>query len=113
MNTQDSRFKCALKAALSAPSSFKLGAVICKGNKVCASTFNIKGAHAETRCIKRCRKLFSRKRPKYDLLVVRVLASGELAISKPCDRCWEAIKSANIKRVYYIDIDKNIVCESV
>jgi tRNA(Arg) A34 adenosine deaminase TadA len=36
-----------------------------------------------------------------DLYVARVLADGSLAIARPCPACWEAIKLAGIKRVFW------------
>lgn len=38
-----------------------------------------------------------------DLLVIRVLKSGDLSMAKPCNVCTKLIKYAKIKNVYYSD----------
>ena len=38
-----------------------------------------------------------------DTLVVHIFKNGNLACSKPCERCMVMAKSYNIKRVIYVD----------
>jgi hypothetical protein len=50
---------------------------------------------------------------KFDLIVVRVSAHGDLCNSRPCFNCLEMMRAVNIKRVFYVDNKSNIVCENV
>lgn len=43
------------------------------------------------------------------LLVYRFGADGSLRNSKPCERCWEAIRGAGITYCYYWD--NNVLCK--
>ena len=50
---------------------------------------------------------------KHDLIVIRVNTDGELCISRPCYNCLSMMKAVNIRRVYYVDSNRNIVYENV
>ena len=50
---------------------------------------------------------------KLDLIVIRVNTDGDLCISRPCYNCLSMMKAVNIRRVYYVDSNRNIVYENV
>jgi deoxycytidylate deaminase len=50
-------------------------------------------------------------KPGDHIVVMRFLANGELAISKPCPHCQKFIKQHEIDRVTYVDIDGKFVTE--
>jgi len=47
------------------------------------------------------------------LIVIRVNSDDELCISRPCYNCLSMMKAVNIRRVYYVDYEGNIVSENV
>lgn len=53
------------------------------------------------------------ERKKYDILVIRVTADGELANSRPCNHCIMTMREMGIRRVFYSDGKGNIVSEKV
>ena len=46
----------------------------------------------------------------YNLLVLRVLTSGRLTMSYPCDHCLNLIRHVGIANVYYSDWNGDIQC---
>lgn len=50
---------------------------------------------------------------KFDLIVIRVNNNKDLCISRPCFNCLNMMKAVNINKVFYIDNNKNMVCETV
>jgi tRNA(Arg) A34 adenosine deaminase TadA len=48
--------------------------------------------------------------PSHSIMVLRVNRNGDLAMAKPCPLCRMAIADANIQRIYYSDMDGDIVC---
>ena len=54
-----------------------------------------------------------RKRNNIKLIVVRIDAYGELANSTPCENCLNRIKLAGIKKVIYVNENKELVEENV
>lgn len=50
---------------------------------------------------------------KLDLIVIRVNTEGDLCISRPCYNCLNMMKAVNIRRVYYVNNDREIVYENV
>ncbi len=87
------------------------GKIVCaKGNSRKTHPIQLKYApypylHAESHCIigyglDNCAGL--------DILVVRVDANGDLAMSFPCPHCYELCKKVGISNIYYVDWDRNI-----
>lgn len=100
--------RAARRAALcSTAPNYRVGAAAYRSGKVIGVGTNIfHKTHTQSRS--RFRRLHAEEAlaRRVDLrgaivLVVRILKSGELAISKPCPICEEALTGA--KRVYYID----------
>jgi len=54
-----------------------------------------------------------RKRNNIKLIVVRIDAFGELANSTPCENCLNRIKNAGIKKVIYVNENKELVEKNV
>jgi len=87
---------------------FKMGSVIVRGSKVISvGTNNIKthprsphpfkSLHAEMAAI-----LLTKQDLKgCELYVFRELKNGKLALSRPCEYCWELIYASGIKEVHY------------
>jgi deoxycytidylate deaminase len=50
---------------------------------------------------------------KLDLLVIRINNNNEICISRPCYNCLNMMKLVNIRRVYYVDNNNNIIHENV
>lgn len=75
-----------------------------------------KSVHAEEDALHKyiCkRKKDTKKRPKIDLLVIRIADNGTLKNSKPCLHCMMALKSynnkeVNIRNIYYSNDDGEI-----
>lgn len=74
--------------------------------------------HAETTSILNYikKKTSGKKRNRnikgFDILVVRISKTGQLAMSKPCRKCLEFMKKYPIRRVYY-SIDGGICTEKL
>lgn len=62
--------------------------------------------HAEIMAIRKAKEIDA-------LLVVRVTAKGDLADSKPCKICMEAIKDCGIKFIYYSNKNGSIIREQI
>jgi len=110
--------RLALKQA--AHSIFKrarVGAVICKGDRLLSSGWNRIGyskylpnrlwkesIHAEADAI---RKLIVQRRlhdlAGADLYVSRIGRNGASRLARPCENCFDLIKASNIRRVIYTD----------
>jgi cytidine deaminase len=79
---------------------YRLGAVGIRDDGVIVASFNgcpteVEWAHhAESRL---CRKLT----PESIVAVARVLASGVVAMAKPCASCRRCMERVGVKRVYY------------
>ena len=91
----------------------KLGAVICRNSKVVSLGFNknktsprsphkFNRLHAEICAILNARVDIS----GCDIYIYRETKSGELGKSFPCATCFQALKGANIRNIYYTDIGK-------
>ena len=74
---------------------YKLGAVIVHGGKIISIAKNTPNGHAEVNAIKQASRTEGA-----DIYVVRHTPTG-MAMSKPCENCMEAIRSAGIRRIYY------------
>ena len=103
----------AVDQALKSTQSYRHGAILFKGGKVHASSFNDEN-HAEIDCLyslPRCKQV---RQSRYNLLVVRVTRDGELTDSKPCLFCISHLrKSERIKSICYSTSDGKIVKESI
>ena len=90
----------ARKRARQSNYNFRHGAVIVKGGRVLASGFNIantrKYIHAEIAAIAN-----SPQTANCTLVVVRILKNGTLSMSRPCEKCWNAINKAGISKVIF------------
>ena len=105
-----------LAAIQAAKSSYKyrVGAVITKGGRVLATGHNKVGHASHIRCYP---SIHAEEHAIYSLLVhnrlrdlagstifvCRIHASGKLAMSKPCKKCFDLILSVGIKRIIYTD----------
>ena len=58
-------------------------------------------------------KKIKMKKGKFDLIVIRLSASGKLGNARPCFNCLNLMKIVGIKRVYYSVKPDMIVCEKV
>jgi len=88
-------FGVARKKAKDCDYIYKLGAVIVHGGKILSIASNTPNGHAEVNAIKQASKTEGA-----DIYVVRHTPTG-LAMSKPCNDCMVAIRSAGIRRIYY------------
>lgn len=111
----------ACKIAEKSTSKFRLGCVIVKKNRIVSVGFNsMEKTHPLSATFgnylhSEIRALIST--PKEDLrdstaYVMRIKKDGSLGSSKPCSVCYEALKLANVKRIYYIDSDC-VTCEEI
>lgn len=53
----------------------------------------------------------TKKKEKYDMLVIRVNKDGELCKSRPCSDCLTLLQKYSIRRIFYVDDNKNLVSE--
>lgn len=90
----------------------KLAAIIVKGNRIVSIGINDQKTHpkSDTRFNKLHAELAAIIRSRTDLrgasiYVYREQKNGEIGCSFPCSACYEAIRSAGIKRIYYSDYD--------
>ncbi len=108
-------FEIAQGIAALSTHKFKHGALLVKGSNVIHFSINrnrpVRFAnkfrkdnngtlHAELGCILNLSKEVTKG---CDIYVVRVLSSGKLAMSKPCDMCQAACHVMGIKRMFYTD----------
>jgi deoxycytidylate deaminase len=86
----------------------KIGSVIVRGGKVISvgtnnikthprSTHPFKSLHAEMAAI----LLAKQDLKDCELYVFREIKNGKLALSRPCEYCWELIYASGIKEVHY------------
>lgn len=99
---------------------FHLAAAVVVGSKIISYEVNDGLAHAEVRacrCIKKERfhKAFSRdtSNERYNIVVVRVLSNGSLGHSRPCSNCVRDLGNYNIKGVFYINQEGEVVYELI
>lgn len=97
----------------------QLGAVIIKGNTVLSIGFNKYKTsprsnhpwafiHAENSCL----NSLDKSAVGADIYVYRETKSGMLANSKPCKYCYQMLKRAGIRRVYYT-VDNGYMVENL
>ncbi len=85
-----------------------MAAIIVKGGKTIAVGWNKSGyygrsIHAEEDALKQLR--YQKCGPDgADIHVFRFGASGEERTSKPCKNCFEMIRNAKIRRIFFTDI---------
>lgn len=98
-------FNLAIKAAKGSNcEKYKLGAVVMRGGAVISVGCNRMypghngSIHAEVSALKRNLDLKGAT-----LFVVRVLKNGEIACSKPCVECEDAIVRSGLKNIWYVD----------
>lgn len=97
--------RLALKHAFQSTSRYRLGAVASKGRRGLSWASNDMGktdpasphpfrcVHAEAKALKNCRG-------KADtIFVARVNQEGQLAMARPCEHCWQYLKTYGIRRV--------------
>ena len=53
------------------------------------------------------------KKKRHSLLVIRLLPSGKLGNSRPCNHCVSLMRQVGLKKVYYSNQEGNIVMEKV
>ena len=101
MNTDEQWMKIAIDEAHLAMdvNEIPVGAVLVKGNKLIAKAHNRElsdndpTAHAEILCIRKaCKKLNQKRLDNLELITYL----------EPCNMCKEVIKSARIKKVYFL-----------
>jgi deoxycytidylate deaminase len=113
MNSKHRLVQIAKKEALKSDHIYKVGAVIWKRKSVLSVGKNCssrsvrsvtkqflkfpEAVHAEVSAIVKARRDLSGA----SILVVRVTRSGELSMSRPCDRCLSYILHVGIKDVYF------------
>lgn len=102
----------ACKIAEKSTSKFRLGCVIVKKNRVVSVGYNsMEKTHPKSQSFgnylhSELSALIST--PKEELFnstayIMRIKKDGSLGSSKPCPVCYEALKLANVKTIYYID----------
>ena len=47
------------------------------------------------------------------MVVVRVNNEGKMCNSRPCFNCLDIMKAVGINKIYYIDSNNNLICESI
>lgn len=110
----DRFIKYATKQAELSSYGYRLGAVVLSGKRIVSKGYNklktnpklfkeygYYSTHAE------CSALM-RAAGGDTLVVVRIKKNGDLACSKPCEKCQRFIKDYGIKRVFYIDWDSEV-----
>ncbi len=135
MNKYTSIISNLAEAAQKSQINYKLAAAIIKGTKQitkpCINTdrsiyrgFHNFSLHAEANAIlnlygkdlsyiPNSKNFNVKNQKKCDLLVIRVNNNGELCNSRPCINCLKMMKDVKIKRVYYINNNKELVSEQV
>lgn len=97
----------------------KVGAVLYSGGRVIARRSNMarphglcnRGFHAEERLLKCCDEKVVRGST---VVIVRTNTKGFLsAMSRPCDVCYSLLKKAGVRKIVYIDWDRNVSTERV
>lgn len=92
---------------------YRLGAVVLRKNKIVGRGYNKLKTHPKLSkygyysCHAECDAIM-RASEGDTLVVVRLLKSGKLCCSKPCDRCLKFAKDYGIKKIYYIDWDSSL-----
>lgn len=110
-------------AQLATHNKWRLGSVIVKGGSILGVGHNRSrndptviedekyfecSTHAEVSAIK------STKNPKgAKLFVARLTPADNLALAKPCSRCFQAIKQAGIKKIYYTTSDGSWIAKKI
>ena len=70
-----------------------------------------RGFHAEERLLKCCDEKVVRGST---VVIVRTNTKGFLsAMSRPCDVCYSLLKKAGVRKIVYIDWDRNVSTERV
>lgn len=98
----------AIKVAETSRHRQRFGAVVAKGSRVISSGINsykthtkstspYRTTHAEFSAILRSNKELTGA----TLYVVRLLATGELGLAKPCPDCRRFIEKMNLKKIIY------------
>lgn len=101
-------------------SRFRFGAVLAKKNRILSFGRNRskthpkspspwKRIHAEMDVIRNARE----DPVGADLYIVRVLSSGNLAISKPCEDCFEYVRQIGIRSIYFVNRSGVLECERI
>jgi deoxycytidylate deaminase len=110
------------KLAEKSTSKFRLGCVIVKKGRVVSVGYNSmekthpksptygNHLHSEIRAL-----ISTSKEDLYNstVYVVRIKRDGSLGSSRPCPVCYEALKLANIKRIYYFGSQSTFVEEKL
>lgn len=106
-------FQLARKVAQKSPSRFKIGAVITskKGKVLSIGWNNMRKTHPKCFTygnflhaeIDALLGLDYKETKKGIVYIFRETAHGELANSRPCETCYEAIRQSGIKKMYYTD----------
>lgn len=108
----------AIKIAGTSRHKQRVGAVIAKGPRIISAGINsykthpkstspYKTTHAEFSAILRANKELTGA----TLYVVRLLATGELGMAKPCPDCQRFIEKMNLKKIIYSTEDGFRECE--
>lgn len=109
-------FRIAQKTALKSPFlKHRVGAVVMKGKRILSSGFNEirydkttqRGTmHAEAAAIgKLLNSGAQAELVGSTIFVTRYTRSGLISCAKPCDECYELIRSVGIRKVVYTDFD--------
>ena len=87
----------------------KMAAVIIRGGAIIAKAANkgIWGEHAEKRALQ------SANDPRAFKGGIIIIARSNNKMSKPCEECFNLIKSAGIKKIIYLDWEGDLVIEKV
>lgn len=116
-------FEMAKAAAANSEHNFKHGAVLVRGGKVIAMSFNktrhvswmksksdFPSLHAEVGALLNMPK---DKTNGSDMYVCRINRQGEYRMSKPCDMCRAAMAEMKVKRVYYTGPNGEFIKETI
>lgn len=111
--------KAAIEEAELSTHQHKVAAVIFKGKRIISIAHNsvrankiphkfknfLESTHAEAHAIIKARQNLK----GYDILVIRINRTGNIALAKPCEFCQDFIDYVGIRSVYYSDNDGNII----